>query len=369
MTAKELQRQVQSADPSTAVLMKNLVSLSRTAARIMGQLRSMEDIVDRPKKPVFLGPVISAATHSAEVPTHITMTIDTDGLEPLSIEASESILTMIFEGMIRNAVDAMPDRGSLTIRVAAMDRSNELRIQFIDQGHGIPEHVQTQLFSPFFTTKKDSRGIGLGLWLSRWYVRYLGGDIEVKSELGRGSTFTVRLPAKLDMFSTSALSSLPKPQDNHAQPAKERKGHFWSTKIPLDHKPMICVVEDDEAMRSILLSTLRVRGCDVLWADNKEEALKNLLPNNDFDAFIVDVRLEDNDPENATGLEVVEAALAKASRGPIFVISGWDTSLKMAKRRFFNQDTVRVLDKRAEEVEAAIDDLTDSFVYDRKKSA
>ncbi len=91
-----------------------------------------------------------------------------------------------------HAIQAMPDGGRLDVQSEA-PTGDWLAVSFSDSGAGIPQENLTKLFEPLFTTK--ARGIGLGLALTKTLVEGQGGTIEVSSEVGRGSTFTVRLPA------------------------------------------------------------------------------------------------------------------------------------------------------------------------------
>jgi two-component system, NtrC family, sensor kinase len=72
---------------------------------------------------------------------------------------------------------------------------DRVRVQVIDTGTGMKPEVKSQLFTPFFTTKRPGRGVGLGLYVARNLVTALGGTITVESELGRGTTVTIELPA------------------------------------------------------------------------------------------------------------------------------------------------------------------------------
>jgi signal transduction histidine kinase len=90
----------------------------------------------------------------------------------------------------------MPNGGSLTVRTAADSRG--VRVDFEDTGPGIaPEH-RDRIFDPFFTTKPEVSGTGLGLSVSLGIVQSHGGTIDVQSELGKGTTFSVILPLRVD---------------------------------------------------------------------------------------------------------------------------------------------------------------------------
>jgi signal transduction histidine kinase len=93
-----------------------------------------------------------------------------------------------------NAIYAMPDGGTLTISADRVKDDSAIFIRFADTGHGItPEHLD-HIFEPFYTTRPD--GTGLGLSISYSIVQQHGGRIEVESEPGQGTTFTVTLPSR-----------------------------------------------------------------------------------------------------------------------------------------------------------------------------
>ena len=101
-------------------------------------------------------------------------------------------LAQVFLNIVINAVEAMPDGGLLTIRAAKTRDGKSVYVTFTDNGPGIDEQTKTSIFEPFFTTKHT--GTGLGLAISYGIVERHGGQIEVKSKPGAGSTFSVRLP-------------------------------------------------------------------------------------------------------------------------------------------------------------------------------
>lgn len=104
-------------------------------------------------------------------------------------------LKQVFMNIILNAVDAMHGEGTLTIRTYPSGDGSEVVISFTDTGVGIPKEILPRIFDPFFTTKEVGKGTGLGLSVSYGIVKEHGGRIEVESEVGKGSTFKVVLPA------------------------------------------------------------------------------------------------------------------------------------------------------------------------------
>ena len=96
--------------------------------------------------------------------------------------------------IILNSADAMPAGGILTITTQAAPGDAYVQVQFADTGLGIPEKDLHRIFDPFFTTKGDKRGTGLGLAVSYGIIERHRGQIEVQSEEGKGTTFTVKLP-------------------------------------------------------------------------------------------------------------------------------------------------------------------------------
>jgi len=114
------------------------------------------------------------------------------------IVADGAQLQQVFTNIIVNAAEAMDGCGVLTIQTLMNDQSDCIRVEFSDTGHGIKEEDMHRLFEPFFTTKEVGKGTGLGLAISYAIVRKHQGSIEARSEVGKGSTFTVTLPLKTE---------------------------------------------------------------------------------------------------------------------------------------------------------------------------
>jgi len=98
----------------------------------------------------------------------------------------------IVSNLIQNALDATPDDGR--VRVEAMREGAEVVIRVADNGQGMSAETIDKIFTPFFTTKEPGRGMGMGLTIVYRLVKKAGGHIDVQSEPGQGSTFTVRVP-------------------------------------------------------------------------------------------------------------------------------------------------------------------------------
>jgi two-component system, NtrC family, sensor kinase len=124
----------------------------------------------------------------------LTVARELDAALPATMGNAEQ-LTQVLMALMLNAVDAMDDRGKLTVRTAkSRSRSDEVVLEIEDNGIGIPWSEQSKIFEPFYTTKPPGRGTGLGLSICYGIVEDHRGRIEVDSQPGRGTTFRVFLP-------------------------------------------------------------------------------------------------------------------------------------------------------------------------------
>jgi len=111
---------------------------------------------------------------------------------PWSSVAPDQI-KQVFLNLILNAVEAMSDGGRLAVQATRTGEPDGVRFTFTDTGRGIPSDVLPNIFDPFYTTKE--RGLGLGLYVTQSIVDAHGGRVDVESQVGEGTTFTVWLPA------------------------------------------------------------------------------------------------------------------------------------------------------------------------------
>ena len=118
-----------------------------------------------------------------------------------SVLGDPSQLQEVFANLIDNALEAMPDGGRLFIQTVRQTADEEgglrdwVSIAIGDTGPGIPPEDRTRIFEPFFTTKKTEGGTGLGLAITLELVKEQNGEVRIESTVGKGTTFTVRLPA------------------------------------------------------------------------------------------------------------------------------------------------------------------------------
>ncbi|MFB6263364.1 MAG: ATP-binding protein [Bradymonadaceae bacterium] len=144
------------------------------------------------------------ALASSDLPDNVEIVEDYEPTPP--VEANEGALKQVFLNIVVNAIQALPEerRGrSDTIRVATREEAGEVAVEVTDTGTGIaPEH-RDRIFDPFFTTKSVDEGTGLGLSMSLNIVKSFGGDIDIETEVGEGTTFIVTLPVS----GTSDLSA------------------------------------------------------------------------------------------------------------------------------------------------------------------
>jgi two-component system NtrC family sensor kinase len=115
---------------------------------------------------------------------------------PLSVEIDVGKIQQVLVNIVINALEAMRHGGTLTVRTGFSERPGFCRVAISDTGVGIEPQDLGRIFEPFFTTKEVGQALGLGLAISYGIVAQHGGDIDVQSTLGVGSTFRVLLPVE-----------------------------------------------------------------------------------------------------------------------------------------------------------------------------
>jgi signal transduction histidine kinase len=192
VAVQEIRRLVAPEDKRTARYLNNI---ERDVLRLL----EMADEMRRPLRSqnpeeLSLNSLLEEAMAQIIVPNGIAVYRDlADGLP--TFVAVPMHIQEVFFNLFTNAIESMPEGGHITIRSRLVEDEwgKWIEADVIDTGQGMSPETLSRLFTLFFTTKKE-KGLGLGLWWCRTYLQGLGGDLVVKSKVGQGSTFVVRLP-------------------------------------------------------------------------------------------------------------------------------------------------------------------------------
>jgi two-component system cell cycle sensor histidine kinase/response regulator CckA len=199
------------------------------------------------------------------------------------VQANESRLGQVFLNLVVNAAQSLPVGKVVTneirIRTRADDRGRVV-VDVTDTGPGIAKENLDRLFDPFFTTKPVGVGTGLGLWICQGIVNTLGGEITVASELGRGTTFSIALPA--------------------APVAAEPKSAPASDSSPAARRGRLLIIDDETPLAQILATALYAEHDPVVTSSGRE-ALALLARDDRFDTILCDLMMPD-----MTGMDVYE---------------------------------------------------------------
>lgn len=174
-------------------LVRNLLTFSRSTPMNL-QPANLNQVIDR---------AVRLVQHQLDLASiHVELQLDPD-LPQVLCDASQ--IEQVILVLLMNAMDAMPQGGNLWITSSAPANANSVQIVVRDDGMGIPREIRDRLFEPFLTTKETGRGVGLGLAISQSILERHSGSVAVESEVGHGTTFTVRLP--LDASATALKST------------------------------------------------------------------------------------------------------------------------------------------------------------------
>jgi two-component system NtrC family sensor kinase len=131
-------------------------------------------------------------SHKLEL-ANIEVALDlAERLPGLRCDASQ--IQQVVMNLVMNGAESIKGPGRLTVTTRPTANLRAVTLEVTDTGTGIPEELVPRIFDPFFTTKEEGKGVGLGLAVVYGIVEAHGGDIEVDSTVGRGSTFRVILP-------------------------------------------------------------------------------------------------------------------------------------------------------------------------------
>jgi signal transduction histidine kinase len=233
---------------------------------------------------------------------------------PCHVHADLGQLETAVINLMINGRDAMAGAGTLRLRLEADQPMPALRgqaaqagpfaaISVIDSGVGIAPHLQERIFDPFFTTKGAGQGTGLGLSQVFGFVKQSGGDVQVSSSQGKGTTFTLYLP----QAPQAAV------EDIAAMPALEPSGESRH----------IMVVEDNPDVGSFIAQILRDHGYRVSWAVSAEDALIQIASTQGgFDVVFSDVMMP-----GMGGLALALELQRSQPQLPVILTSGYSEAI------------------------------------------
>ena len=255
-------------------------------------------------------------------------------LPPTRGNATE--LREVFTNLINNAIDAMPQGGSIKIKTFKEDSQISIRIE--DTGAGIPKAISDMVFDPFFTTK-GVKYSGLGLSVSYGIIHRHRGTIIVDSVEGQGTTFIVKLP-----ISEKAA----KREDEKSISDKQRKAR-------------ILIIEDEEDVRYLLSDILIDSGHEVETVSDGSKGIK-LFKKEKFDLVFTDLGM----PE-MSGWEVAKKIKGIDKKVPVFLVTGWNVEQKESKMR---KSGVDLIVKKPFKVDQIINVVQEGMILrDRFKAA
>jgi ligand-binding sensor domain-containing protein/signal transduction histidine kinase/CheY-like chemotaxis protein len=233
----------------------------------------------------------------------VTINVETRVQDELFVPCDESDLRETLINLIFNAVDAMPEGGTLTIRAFAEERN--VVIEVSDTGVGMNEEVRWRCLEPFFSTKGE-RGTGLGLPMVYGTIQRHKGTIEIDTEPDQGTTIRLRLPIWVEN-ATKEIS------------AQETKTQTISLRV--------LIVDDEPQIRNVLAECLTGDGHKVETASHGREGLDKFL-SGDFDLIMTDMAM----PE-LSGDKMAKAIKQANPNVPIILLTGFGDIMKDADER------------------------------------
>ena len=290
-------------------LIDNILDLSRIEAR---QMTLVAEPVNLRKS---LGDVIELMRPQFEE-RQLALSLEVDAAVPETIVTDSEKLRQILVNFLSNAVK-FTSRGGVTVRLGSgRDQAGgnwPVAISVADTGIGIPAHKRALVFDAFQqadgSTSRRYGGTGLGLAISRELARLMGGRIELESETGTGSTFTLWLPLEVPELAEDAVAARPVMQADvlEQQPFLPQA----------DYQQARVLLVDDDVRNLLALTPLLERwNLEVMAAGDGQEALETLETDKDFDLVFMDIMMPGMD-----GYEVMAALRAQPRFGHLPIIA------------------------------------------------
>lgn len=252
------------------------------------------------------------------------------------VEVDPTRLQQALMNLAVNARDAMVNGGELKLTLSrltlklnerpplpGMEAGEWICLAVRDTGKGIPPDTLPHIFEPFFTTKQPGQGTGLGLAQAYGIVKQHGGEIDVESRLGQGTTFTIFLPALDELGSDSS----------------DGRGAEHTTSPTATGQETILLVEDDEATRQAIQDTLELLGYQILTAGTGRDAFTLFEERReDIDLVLTDMVM----PEMG-GIDLYQALQTQEPGVKVAVMTGYPLDDK--GKRLLEQGAVTTIQK------------------------
>ena len=253
---------------------------------------------------------------------HITLNLEIGS--HAMVMGDDSELREVLVNMVFNAIDAMPEGGTLTMSSRTV--GEQVVITVVDTGVGMYPEVRSRIFDPFFTTKGKA-GLGLGLAVSFGIIRRHSGNVEVESVYGRGTEFRITLPVA--KIAETAIVKRELPVETPDPPP-------LAIAAPTDElaPPRLLVVDDEDFVRDLLSEILEGEHCEVELAQDGTEALA-LFREKAFDAVFTDVGMP-----GMSGWELAREIRQLNKNIPIAIITGWGEIVGSNEQRAAGVDWV-----------------------------
>jgi CheY-like chemotaxis protein/anti-sigma regulatory factor (Ser/Thr protein kinase) len=217
----------------------------------------------------------------------------------LQTTGSPSELREVFTNLINNAVDAIAGVGRISMD-ARRDGDEIILITVEDNGAGMSAETRKKIFEPFFTTKGE-RGTGLGLSVTYGIINRHKGTIDVESELGRGTKFTIMIPVRRPGQDETRSIEIPAAQS---------------------HTGTVLVVDDEEQFRDIVAEILQSGGYEIHQASDGDTALQIISQGN------IDVVITDLGMSGLSGWELADRIYFEHPEIKIIMATGWGANLE-----------------------------------------
>jgi CheY-like chemotaxis protein/anti-sigma regulatory factor (Ser/Thr protein kinase) len=227
----------------------------------------------------------------------ICINLDVSVTTTAMVMGDASELREVLVNIVFNAIDAMPNGGRITLSATETDGQVEIRVT--DSGTGMAEEVRSRIFDPFFTTKGKA-GMGLGLAVSYGIICRHEGSLEVESELGRGTSFVIKLAVARQSAPAQLNENIIKPPALVAPVAAR-----------------VLVVDDEDSVRELLRDILESLGHQVVEAEDGFKAIE-LFDSQEFDAVFTDIGMP-----GMSGWELARLIRDRHGEIPMAILTGW----------------------------------------------